>query len=529
MMKHVVASGIGTNVSPTPQAVAADRSGQVLNRRYRLERCLSRNTLSEIYMASDLLRQQPCSVKLLAKAAAPELHPRSRFQHEAAVLSSLSHPSIIAVREFNKDASGEPFLVMEPLWGQTLQDLLTEQGKLPLLRTLSILIEVGRALAHVHNLGFIHGDLKPSSIFLAAAQSPSQPGERGETVKLLDFELSRVLGKEGLHSAAQSAPGLIVGTPAYMAPEALTAEEVEVDARLDQWSLGVIAYRSLTGHLPFHHDDPCVLGAMIRVREPAPLEHWIPDLPEHVLCAIRTAMSKDKEQRYAKIQDFTAALENPLPPTRSRGMGIQTLKSIRVDLIAMCRREPGPDDAVPVPIYDETTLPYPVDSFAHRLMAPKESPIKTGQLPVIHRPPWHLYRIAGIGMLVLATLGAVGTQRAASMQSTRSLLPPAQERALSESKPAPLEAEPVTALSAESVLTPVVEKPLRPQAPPVKVAVPAAKKLREDKALFATPQPLHRPATSTIQRLPPPSPEPALPTAEPAVSEPPVNRIEIMD
>ena len=305
---------------------AVRRIGRVLQGRYQLESLLGMGAMGEVYRAIDLQLAQPCAVKLVFPGAVFSLHAHRRFVNEARVVSRLFHPNIVEVRDFDEDADGTKFLVMELLEGQDLHELLSHKGRLPLLRAMEIVRAVGAALQHAHNMGIVHRDVKPNNIFLSGrawrdGRSPRELGDGdGEQIKVLDFGLAKLLtdperesegdGDSGSGPGPQLTQGIIIGTPAYLSPEATAMDSSGVDARSDQWSLAVVAYQLLAGRLPFGNPNPHRLCQMIRSEEPVRLRTLVPSLPEHIDAAIHAALSKQREDRFAKVQEFIRSLDN---------------------------------------------------------------------------------------------------------------------------------------------------------------------------------------------------------------------------
>ena len=278
--------------------------GSVLADRYALEDVLGKGSMGAVYRAFDQKLRQPCAVKVLHRLVDEQDEHYGRFATEAAAITQLFHPNIVQVREFGQDKRGVPFLVMEFLRGRDLYSLLQERTRLSLLQTLDILRQVGSALHCAHSQGIVHRDIKPKNIFLS--RQINAYGDEFEVVKVVDFGLSKFIGRSARN---ETGLGTILGTPQYLSPEATLGVSSAVDYRTDQWALGVMAYRMLSGRLPFDHDDMLSLLLAIRERPPAPLARLVPDLPAHVDAAIRRALSKKKEDRFATVQDFVRALD----------------------------------------------------------------------------------------------------------------------------------------------------------------------------------------------------------------------------
>lgn len=309
---------------PLYHPAARPRLGRVLRGRYRLESLLGMGAMGEVYRAVDLRLRQPCAVKLVFPGAVFGLKAHRRFENEARVIARLFHPNIVEVRDFSEDEDGTKFLVMELLEGQDLHQLLSRYGRLPLPRAMEIIRAVGAALQYAHDMGIVHRDVKPENIFLGTRgrldNSKDELGELGEReqIKVLDFGLAKLLSDpageerspEQGDAPAQLTSGIIIGTLAYLSPEATGMDSAGVDARSDQWSLAVVAYQLLSGRLPFGNSHPFGLWQMICSEEPVRLRTLVPGLPEHIDSAIHTALAKQRKDRFAKIADFIRSLGN---------------------------------------------------------------------------------------------------------------------------------------------------------------------------------------------------------------------------
>ena len=274
---------------------------------YRIQEELGRGFSSVVYLAADPKRGRAVALKLLTfpHALPDELQAdlTERFRREARAVAGLTHPSIVAVYDVGQSADGQPYLVLERLRGQSLRQRLRLAGRLSAQEALPIALRVAEALDYAHGRGIIHRDVKPDNIFLCLAGIGENKGESGETVpKLMDFGISRTLDDQEM-----TRDGMVVGSPAYMAPEQISGEPV--DARTDVFSLAVTLAEMLTGAKPFEADT--VPAVMRQILHSAPrLEGLDNPRLERVL---RKAMANRPGQRYASAGEFAEALRRVLP------------------------------------------------------------------------------------------------------------------------------------------------------------------------------------------------------------------------
>lgn len=246
--------------------------------------------MGAVYAARHTTSGQQVAIKFLHSELARDPEMSRRFRREASILKSLDHPGVVQVVEVGEDDSGRAYTVMELLQGETLEARL-ERGPLAPAEFSVILNHVATALDAVHAHGVLHGDLKPANVFLLE-----------EGTKLVDFGTSKVHGLERL-----TRTGEVSGTPIYMAPELLTGEG-GIDERIDTYALGVLAYKALTGAVPFTERNPgrllyqIVMGATVR------FEERCPTAPHAVAAAVHQAMSAKRDERFAKASAFAHAL-----------------------------------------------------------------------------------------------------------------------------------------------------------------------------------------------------------------------------
>jgi serine/threonine-protein kinase len=258
--------------------------GTTIAGRYLIEEAIGEGGMATVYGARHRLVDRPCAVKVMNPALAKNEVIRERFRREAKAAQKLAHPNIIEIFDQGETPEGSLFLVMELLEGETVADLLEKQPVVPLDRTLSIAIQIARALARAHDLEVIHRDLKPENIFLASG------GDGFDRVKLLDFGIAR-----SMQDARLTGAGEVFGTPQYMAPERITS--IDAGPSADLYALGVILYEMLCGTLPFDAADVTTYFIKhLKEMPPAPRTRD-PSIPAPIDTLIMELLAKDAKDR----------------------------------------------------------------------------------------------------------------------------------------------------------------------------------------------------------------------------------------
>ena len=214
--------------------------GQVIDGRFEVLERVGAGGMGIVYRAIQRSVQREVALKVLQGALATDRVALKRFFKEARAASSLRHPNTITVFDFGRTSSGLAYIAMELLDGESLADALDRHGTLPTDRALRIAVQICDSLADAHERGVVHRDLKPENVHLEKRHG------HPDFVKVLDFGIARLLSPD---ESRITRSGVVCGTPAYMAPEAGAAGEI--DARADLYSLGVLLFELLTGRLPF--------------------------------------------------------------------------------------------------------------------------------------------------------------------------------------------------------------------------------------------------------------------------------------
>lgn len=289
--------------------------GTTLDGRYRLVREIASGAMGAVWEAIDVTGRAappelPAGTHVALKVLRPELHSepaiRRRFRREASILQSISHAAVVRIFDLGTDEGSErSYTVMELLHGETLEARLKRERRMTPGALAPLLRAIAGGLAAVHAHGVIHGDLKPSNVFLAD-DGPSP-------AKIVDFGLSKIEGLERL-----TRTGELTGTPAYMAPELLTGAG-ELDARIDQYALGVVLHEALAGALPFKLDKhPGALMFDIVMGKGTPLEEAAPDVASAVREVVARAMAPKRDARFADVLALATAFEEAALGSRAR-------------------------------------------------------------------------------------------------------------------------------------------------------------------------------------------------------------------
>ncbi len=291
----VEVAGGGTGESVTPE----ERVGTV-HGNYKLLRILGTGGMGTVYEAEHVRLGRKVALKMLhAECCGETLH---RFFGEARAVNQIAHDNIIDITDFVEDAAGGNFYVMEILNGRELQEVMTEDGVLPLGRSLRIASQIASALHAVHDSGVVHRDLKPANVFL------TKRGTQEDFVKLLDFGVAKFTSQGILMQ--QTASGIVVGTPFYMSPEQIRGDVV--DHRLDIYALGVILYQLIAGCSPFDASsfgDLVILQATQDPLPPTDFRHDVAELiPNDLSALILKCLAREPADRPESMAVIEAEL-----------------------------------------------------------------------------------------------------------------------------------------------------------------------------------------------------------------------------
>jgi len=270
------------------------RLADALADRYRLERELGQGGMATVYLAEDLKHHRKVAVKVLRPELAATLGPE-RFAREIEVAARLQHPHILGLLD-SGDADGFFYYVMPYVEGETLRDRLTRGGELPVPEAVRLLGEIAEALATAHRAGVVHRDIKPENVMLS-----------GRHAMVMDFGVAKAVTEASSGPQLTSA-GVALGTPAYMAPEQATADP-QMDARVDIYALGVMAYEMLTGTTPFPGLNPLQTLAAHVTRAPVPVGRQREGLAPTLEALVMRCLAKRPADRFQSADELVSALE----------------------------------------------------------------------------------------------------------------------------------------------------------------------------------------------------------------------------
>jgi len=513
-----------TTLCPSDGAVLRQTTdlliGQTLAGKYRIEELISEGGMGSVYRGTHVLMDKKVAIKVLRSSLAADDTIVARFSREAKAASRIAHPHALSVTDFGESENGIVFLVMEYLDGETLKNVIRKEGPMPLNRVVEIMRQVGGALDAAHAEQVIHRDLKSDNIMLMEANG-------GDWAKVLDFGIAKIQERVGGYDPGITAPNLIIGTPQYMSPEQCS-QSSELDSRSDIYSLGVILYEMLIGHVPFTGESPtAIMMKHLQEKPPSVLEER-EDIPASVGAVVARTLAKNPDHRYQSagelVDALTKAAEDPVPVPTSKS-------AVRTDRILV----PTSPNEAPLQTgstdYDEITVVRERPVVAAAATTPV-APVAAA--PGSDFNPWRI-AIPALAALVLVftgiflftrnsgqTQGPGDTQLTADPNSQPVLsASPATgqaEEGIRANAPSavpsvtatPLSAAPTPVATPDTATTPAVETPT-PQATPRELPSPKA----QSTSAPPLPTPANKPSTKPADPLPkptqPPPAEPALP------------------
>ena len=299
-------------IDSSPDAIAAEMFFEAENERrligetighYHITELLGVGGMGEVYLADDSVLNRKVALKLLPPGLTEHTDRLKRFKHEALASSALNHPNIVTIHEFGSENASN-YIVTEFVDGDTLRQRMSS-GPSSVEETVDVAMQIASALAAAHTAGIVHRDIKPENIMIR------QDG----LVKVLDFGLAKLTTPAGIGSEARkeaqtlfkTEPGMLMGTVGYMSPE--QARGVQVDARTDIWSLGVIMYEMATGRRPFEGSTQTDVLVSILNKNAPMIEIYVDDSLAELGRIIDKTLAKNADERYQSAEELAADLK----------------------------------------------------------------------------------------------------------------------------------------------------------------------------------------------------------------------------
>jgi len=260
--------------------------------KYKIIEEVGRGGFAAVYKAVDTTLDRTVALKVLAPHLLWDPAFVQRFQREAKLAANLKHPNVVIIHQFGQEA-GTIYIAMEFLVGQTLKEVILEEGALPPAHIVNIVEQVASALDYAHGRELVHRDIKPSNIMVGA----------DDHVTVMDFGIAKAATQTALTTT-----GRIFGTPEYMSPEQAEGVE-EPDARSDIYSLGVVVYEMFTGKVPFSGTTPLSIMRGHTDKSPPLPSEINPDVSPAVQALLLKALAKKREERYQSAGEMAVAFQ----------------------------------------------------------------------------------------------------------------------------------------------------------------------------------------------------------------------------
>jgi serine/threonine protein kinase len=286
--------------------------GEVIAGRYRLEALIGEGGTGQVWRAEHLILKATVALKLVRPSASASGRATTKLLREARAAAALRSPHVVQILDYGLHDEVTPYVAMELLEGETLADRLARvEGPLSAGETCRIMTQLAKALTRAHAMGVVHRDLKPENIFICA--DPEDDDEElawSEYVKVLDFGIAKLDRRLAEGVSKQTHVGRLLGTPNYMSPEQAETNAV-VDHRTDLWSMTLIAYECVTGHIAF--DEPALGPLLVSlVAGPIPVPSAVAKVPPGFDEWFSATLRRDPEERPTSARELARTLRDVL-------------------------------------------------------------------------------------------------------------------------------------------------------------------------------------------------------------------------
>ncbi len=410
--------------------------GGILADKYRLEYEIGRGAMGTVWSAMHLTLDQRVAIKVISREHAGSSDLRRRFGTEAKAAAKLRSRYVVGVYDDGETPDGLPYIVMEYLEGECLEDRIARNGSIPLAEATRIAKHIGRALSRAHARGIVHRDLKPANVFITQSEDDD---ELGWIAKVLDFGIAKM---EDIGEKSATKTGTVLGTPLFMSPEQVRGASA-VDHRADLYSLGMVVYNMVTGTYAF---DGASFGDLLvsictdplpSMREAAP---WV---PESLDKWFKKACARDPSQRFAHAEEMIEALGEATGTAVSGRHSMVDSRALDDALSSFAKTHAGVGIGPRKP-GEEGAASYVTAKSANGLSSASPATVTVHQVPPKSKLPWVL-GAAGVAvalvLLLAFTGGAPKKDTATEGQSTAVAQQPAAAKSEPVAEP-PLEAAP---------------------------------------------------------------------------------------
>jgi serine/threonine-protein kinase len=481
--------------SPPELSWTIPLAGETIANKYVIEAPCGRGGLAVVLSAIHSSLDRRVAIKMLLPewAGYPEIV--ERFLREGRAATRIKSEHVVRVFDVGTLDSGAPYLVLEYLDGQNLDDVVTTWGPMPVPTAIDWVLQAAEAIAEAHAYGIVHRDLKPSNLFL------TKRADGSACIKVIDFGLSKLTDPR-MNDANRrlTRPTDVMGSPHYMAPEQLRATR-DADARVDLWALGAVLHELITGQPPFRADTVPELCATVLTQPAPPLSSLRPNVPAAVEQAVLRCLEKDPRTRFATIAEVARAVA-------PHGTAIARASCERIERVLEGDPSPSGISLLPPLPENPTTESWPSgEQYEGRVTTPASAKVVVGSV----------FMLAGLGLGALMWMHAVVHANdpkdvavtASPRTTTTTVVATATSTASTTPNAAPTSTAGTTPSStAIATVTPSAPEPAEPPSGPAVPAVTtpravvAAPAKAPPRSRPTAPSPARSPESASIQRAP---------------------------